>query len=228
VLDISLLHFTTLHHISTLQTSIQSSTLIQYFRHIHILINKLYPSIYPSVYIHLTMGLIKSAMLMGGGLYAVDKITKASEKRHSSPNSQNRNQQDNQQYQNQGDYSPQRGYNPNQPQIRYNERGEEQHWYPAPSNGGDRQNPSQAAASRAYYDDKARASFAPEQAGHPAFRERQLLDAEPPLYEPRASQQHGFVIPEDERVGSSSGSGFGKSRAEPTMAGELPGKGRSS
>jgi hypothetical protein len=161
------------------------------------------------------MGLIKTAMMMGGGLYAVDKLAKASDKRRTSPNPQNRNQQDNYQYQDQ----PQRGYNPNQPQIRYNEQGEEQHWYPAPSYSG-------AAASRAYGDDKANARTAPQQSGHPALRERQLMDSEPPLYEPRPSQAHGFVMPEGEGVGSSSGTGYGRGTTNPVETKEMFGKER--
>lgn len=93
------------------------------------------------------MGLIKTAIMTGGGIYAVNKLAKASEARHQNSNQQNYNPSRDQSYspQPQSRSPPPTGYyhGPSTtPQTRevYAERESrgEGYWVPAPTNPNDR------------------------------------------------------------------------------------------
>ncbi|RAO67834.1 uncharacterized protein BHQ10_003846 [Talaromyces amestolkiae] len=86
------------------------------------------------------MGLIKSALLLGGGIYAVKKITKSQEKKHEMQKNNNNNNQDMYMYggghlgQNQQYSQPQSQYQQQQqrPGQGYNYNGTRDGSYPAP------------------------------------------------------------------------------------------------
>jgi len=138
------------------------------------------------------MGLIKTAIMTGGGIYAISKITKAAEKRHSSnsPGPNDRRQMD---------ANPPQGYQGPAPyqqqsqsrEARYMDNNgpqEQQYGYHDNRNANPQASGSRVDPTRNYD------GSWPTQGDYRGVPdEKRLMDANPPSYSTRES---GYVLPE--------------------------------
>lgn len=115
------------------------------------------------------MGLIKTAILTGGGIYAVNKIAKSAENRHNYPPPQN--------------YPPQ-NYNPNYPPQGY--------WAPPPQ-GPPPQGQQRGYPPEGYYNNQPQGQWGPPPNG-PQYDQRAYNDSRAPPgdrpYDPRGSSSN--------------------------------------
>ncbi|KAF2425219.1 hypothetical protein EJ08DRAFT_700449 [Tothia fuscella] len=149
------------------------------------------------------MGLIKTAMLTGGGLYAVNKLAKTAEHRYDNNHQQQQQQQQQKQQQQgqgyRGGPSESRGQNENYQQQSYSNPP----IYQDRPQNRDMYEPKGYPEQRTYSPNNNDGVYSPQyDYGQQQNQQRQLADANPPYYQQRES---GYVVPENESFGGRQG-----------------------
>lgn len=148
------------------------------------------------------MGLIKTAMMTGGGIYAVKQLAKTAERRHDNQNSNNNNNRgypsDNG-YQNQGYSGP--PYPPPRPYYQ-----DQRQWSDYNQGNDERSPPTGGGYGLGDYNDQKRYQNEDEY----QYRQRDRMAGNPPSYYPQQQQQGYAMASQDQdgnRAGPSSGLG---------------------